>query len=101
MERHYARFVALLWALPVLLLGLPGCPKPLPNPEPEPTLDGAAPATCASVCAHWTDLGCEEAKPTPAGASCAEVCRNLQQGNLPEDLECQAAVTSCDQIDDC
>jgi hypothetical protein len=53
------------------------------------------------VCAHWSDLGCEEAKPTPNGESCVAVCENIQQGNLKDDLECQAAVESCDQIDSC
>ena len=81
--------------------GLSGCPKPLPDPQPEPAPDGAAPATCESVCSHWAELGCEEAKPTPAGASCVEVCQNLQKGNLPEDLECQAAVATCAEIDGC
>jgi hypothetical protein len=77
-----------------------GCPDPnVPDPPLDP--DGAAPATCESVCAHWSELGCKEAEPTPAGASCVEVCENLQQGNLPDDLDCQAAVTSCAEIDDC
>ena len=96
MRRHLT-VIALAWALPVVLLG---CPEPN-VPDPKPELDGAAPATCESVCAHWTDLGCKEAQPTPDGASCAEVCQKLQEGNLKDDLECQAAVTSCDQIDDC
>lgn len=87
-------------AMFMLLFGLQGCPPPH-VPDPKPELDGAAPATCEAVCAHWADLSCEEAKPTPAGASCVDVCDNLQQGNLKEDLECQVAVTSCDQIDGC
>jgi hypothetical protein len=83
-----------------LVVALSGCPKPH-VPDPRPELDGAAPATCEVVCAHWTDMGCEEAEPTPAGGSCVDVCKNIQDGTLKEDLECQAAVTSCDQIDSC
>jgi hypothetical protein len=98
MTRTRTLLVAVAWALPVFVMG---CPKPTPQPDPPVSPDGAAPATCESVCAHWSDLGCEEAQPTPAGDSCVDVCENLQQGNLPEDLDCQAAVTSCDQIDDC
>ena len=79
---------------------LAGCPDPkVPDPPVDP--DGGTATTCDAVCAHWSDLGCEEAKPTPDGASCVEVCENLQEGNLKDDLECQAAVTSCEQIDDC
>jgi hypothetical protein len=93
--KHHLFIVA--WALPVLLLG---CPKPhVPDPPTGP--DGAAPATCEAVCAHWSDLGCEEAKPTPKGESCVDVCDNIQQSNLKDDLDCQLAVASCDQIDDC
>jgi hypothetical protein len=53
------------------------------------------------VCAHWSDLGCEEAEPTPNGESCVAVCENIQKGNLPDDLECQGAVKSCEEIDSC
>ncbi len=99
--RDYQRWLLHNSCLVLCAWGLAACPKPIPNPEPEPELDGAAPATCESVCAHWTDLGCKEAQPTPDGASCVEVCENIQQSNLKDDLECQVAVTSCDQIDGC
>lgn len=84
--------------LPLLMaIVLTGCPKPkVPEPKPDPNA-----ATCETVCAHWADLGCEEAEPTPAGESCVAVCNNLQKGNMPDDLECQAAVKSCDEIDSC
>jgi hypothetical protein len=80
---------------PIFALALCCCPKP---PEPPPAPGGA---TCESVCEHWAELGCDEAQPTPDGDSCVQVCNNIQKGSLPDDLDCQAAVTSCDQIDDC
>jgi hypothetical protein len=89
--KDYIKLTVILAALTVLG-GSAGCP-PTPPPPAGPT--------CADVCQHWQQLGCEEAKPTPKGASCVEVCENIQAGSMPEDLKCQAAVASCDQIDDC
>lgn len=74
-----------------------GCPDPhVPDPRPDP--NGV---TCEKVCAHWRNLGCEEAEPTPDGASCVDVCESIQASSLPDDLECQAAVESCGEIDNC
>lgn len=96
----YQRWLLCNLCLVLCVWGLSACPKPhVPDPPVGP--DGGAAATCEAVCAHWSELGCEEAQPTPAGESCVAVCENIQQGNLKDDLECQAAVTSCDQIDDC
>jgi hypothetical protein len=87
---HHASFILTMAVI------LCGCPKPEPTPPPPP-----GGATCESVCAHWGELGCEEAQPTPDGDSCVAVCENIQRGNLPDDLECQASVTDCEQINDC
>jgi hypothetical protein len=90
---NYSKLILLVGSAAIFVIG---CPDPhVPEPIPD------AGATCESVCAHWAELGCEEAKPTPDGASCVSVCENIQKGNLPDDLECQAAVKSCDEIDDC
>lgn len=86
-----------LWFCITLCVAFVGCPKP-PEPPPPPP---SGSVTCEMVCAHWSDLGCEEAEPTPDGDSCVAVCENIQKGNLPDDLECQALVDSCEQIDDC
>jgi hypothetical protein len=94
---NYLKIASLIGTGTIFLIG---CPKPH-VPEPPVGPDGGAAATCETVCAHWTELDCEEAKPTPNGESCVAVCENIQQGNLKDDLECQASVESCEQIDDC
>ncbi len=88
-------------AVVALLLG-PGCPPPPPEPPPPPSPDGGVPATCESMCAHWAELECDVAEPTPGGASCAEVCENVQDSGIIEwDLECRSRVVTCPAIDRC
>lgn len=74
-----------------------GCPPPPPPDDPVPE------ATCEATCAHWTELGCDQAKPTPGGASCVEVCENVMGsgGLMYWNLDCRVAVETCDEIDDC
>lgn len=108
-------WILLGWAAPalaaVLLTHCAGCPPPPPVPpgpdggvETDAALDAppAAEATCADVCAHWAELGCVEAEPTPAGATCVETCENLLSSELVDwDLGCRARVQSCAAIDRC
>jgi hypothetical protein len=85
----------------ILLLALGGCPLP-PPPEPPPQPEPGTEATCATVCEHWRELGCSEGDSTPGGATCEQVCQNVQDSNIVEfDLECKASVKSCDEIDAC
>ncbi|MBV9074163.1 MAG: hypothetical protein JOZ10_11055 [Acidobacteria bacterium] len=84
-----------------LLLLLAACPKPTPGPTPVPAATDAAP-TCASVCQHMAELGCPAAQPTPHGASCEDVCANLQaSGSAAYNLPCMLRATSCAAIDGC
>jgi hypothetical protein len=84
-----------LWAL-VLCVACPTPPKP-PAPPPAP---GAA--TCADVCAHLTELGCDAARPTAKGATCLDVCRNVQaSGIVSWDLDCRLRSPSCGEADSC
>jgi hypothetical protein len=80
-----------------------GCPTPTPPPpKPIPRPVDAGPATCADVCAHWAELDCDEAKDTPGGGTCEDVCIKVQTSGIVEwDLECRATVGACTLIDSC
>jgi hypothetical protein len=69
-----------------------GCPVVPPEPPPVPE------ASCEAVCAHWRDLGCHEAEPSPAGASCEQLCDAFERY---WDLGCMASVESCEEIERC
>ena len=70
--------------IPLLLGTFTGCPK-----DPQD-------ATCVDVCTHAAILECVSAKPTAKGATCVEVCENLQNSGLPKwNLPCRAAAASC------
>jgi hypothetical protein len=75
-----------------------GCPHPAPPPvPPTPVI-----ASCATVCAHETDLGCPAARSTPNGATCEDVCRNVQtSGIITWDLACRSTAPTCSAIDAC
>lgn len=55
---------------------------------------------CTAWCLHAAALKCPAAKPTPKGATCAEVCTNAQSG-LKWDLKCRAAAKTCAAADAC
>lgn len=80
-----------------------GCPKPGPGPvppPPPPVLDG--PATCADVCRRAIELGCAGSTPTPEGASCLEVCLNLQESGVASwNLMCRARAATCSEAEAC
>lgn len=81
-----------LWALLVCA----ACPAPKP-PAPPP---GAA--TCADVCKHFDELGCEAGRPTAHGATCLDVCRNVQESTVVAwDLDCRARAVTCAAADTC
>jgi len=59
-------------------------------------------ATCEQVCKHMTALDCPSAQPTPNGASCVEVCENVQSSGMIEwNLDCRAAAATCESADEC
>lgn len=93
MSNHPRKSPGLVFAV-VLLLGC-GEIKPIPTPP-------AGPYSCETACERGADLGCAYAAPTPAGASCGEVCRNVQSsGFLRWDLECRTLAPSCEAVDNC
>ncbi len=84
-------------------------PKPAPQPEPPspwdtPTdaapapedVDAAAHTPCYLACQKLEKLGCPEAKPTAAGATCTQVCTNTESsGVISMNPECVARSSSC------
>lgn len=80
-------------------LALCACPVLPPEPvEPEPVVvpPPLERATCVDACVHLAELGCEEARPTPAGVPCADVC-----AASPLDPPCMASVVRCEQLTEC
>jgi hypothetical protein len=96
----------------LLVVAVFGCqlgpfPKPPPQPEPPSPWDNpsdAAPvpsppddSPCGKACAKLLALGCPEAQPTAAGATCTQVCVNNETGPDGTSLVpfCVAAAESC------
>jgi hypothetical protein len=91
------RYTAAMAFVALCILG--ACPpKPIP-PQP-PIHDGDA--TCADACARAREMECEFAKPTPNGATCEDVCQNIQdKGLFSLDLDCRVAARTCKQAEAC
>jgi hypothetical protein len=84
-----------------ICINLAGCTKPLPPPVPPTDWDGGT-ATCEAACARLQQLGCPSGKPTPKGAPCVAVCRNVMDSGLIEwNLDCIARAVSCGETDVC
>jgi hypothetical protein len=96
-ERRIAGIKANLWISAVglivaLLMALaPGCATVTPVPSPA--------ADCDAVCLHGNNLGCSWATPTPAGATCVQVCQQAQTGPLPWSMSCSVQAESCAAVD--
>lgn len=61
-------------------------------------------ASCADACAHLRALGCESGELTDDGASCEDVCENLEAANLPGarwPVSCVLGAESCSAADRC
>lgn len=71
-----------------MIIGLVGCATIPPAPTPTG-------ATCATVCAHASSLGCQYDYPTPGGATCEQVCQHSASVGQPWRLECLSQATSC------
>lgn len=101
-----ARTYGLIIALLVTSMMCQGCPHHEPVVKhPTPTVDAAIgnyPATCDGVCSLGAALGCPFAESTHAGASCSDVCNNVQSSGVTAwDLGCRARKTSCAAIAGC
>ena len=92
--------VALLVALAIVTPGCPLGPAPPPPPPPDPT--PYPDASCASWCTHAAALHCDAAKTTPHGATCEDVCSNVQKsGVVAWDLKCRTSAKTCESADLC
>jgi len=98
------RILLALVSLAAMVAIVGGCPKPTPTPvvNPRDASDAApawngGPATCLDYCRRGAVLGCPWAQPTPAGATCVDVCANYQKVSpAPWDLTCRTQSTVCD-----
>lgn len=108
MRKHFS----LLALLSIVAIGCELGPFPKPPPQPEPPspwdtpvdaappppedIDGAARTPCYRACKKLEQLGCPEAKPTAAGATCLQVCQNIESSAVVTmDPECVAGAESC------
>lgn len=66
-----------------------------------PPMADASIVTCADWCTHAADMKCPEARATPKGALCIEVCNNVQSGPAPFNLKCRTAAKTCAAADSC
>ncbi len=102
------RLYAVLFLLVPTLLAAE-CQQPAPEPRPAPPPDPAPPPPppdptvgCAEACTHLRELRCPQAQPTEAGASCEQVCANVNaSGTLLLDTKCVVQASSCDAADRC
>ncbi len=74
-------------------------------PRPKP-VDAGSPADCQQACAHLTELGCEEAQPSPPspdhpeGESCTEVCTRFEaSGIVTLNPACVVMIAACSEIE--
>lgn len=93
-----ALFAALTLALLTLGAQCDLRPTPGPSPAPDVYVPPVPPADCQRACARLAELGCEEAEPTDAGASCFDVCANAR-AHL--DLDCVTRVATCAEVGSC
>ncbi len=79
-----------------------GCASCRSTPiAPDDVVDGGD-DPCARACQRLATLGCAEAAPTDAGATCVEVCRNTEaSGVVSLDPACVANIATCDEVDAC
>ncbi len=59
------------------------------------------PETCASACARFRELSCEEGTPTPEGKTCEDVCTQVGAVDISLDTACVVRSRSCDEARAC
>lgn len=74
------------------------CDQPTVEVDPRKDID-----LCPAMCAHLDKLGCEEGQDLPDGTPCAQMCRDMKEGDIPIDVRCYATRSSCDRahLDEC
>lgn len=93
-------------AMFALAFATPACPKD-PVPPPPSPVDAAAPdaaggVTCATYCAHLRVACPDDAKTTPGGATCEQVCTNYQtSGYAARDFTCEMHASTCTTVHAC
>ena len=66
------------------------------------TMPEARRPTCADACARLFALHCSEAGTTAGGATCLDVCRNVQSsGVVAWNLSCLSSAKSCAAAESC
>ena len=99
----------------VVLLSTVGCPKdpvppvpdadaasdPVPDAASPPTTTDASTPSCATWCAHATELKCPAGRLSPSGATCATVCINTLDGPAAFNVACRTKAKTCDEADQC
>jgi len=97
--------LAVLVFVPVMMACGACHETPATPPVPADGGAGGAPPVadpCERACGRLADLGCPEAEPTEDGASCVEVCRNVQDsGAVSLDPECVTQLARCEDVDGC
>lgn len=89
-------------ALVALVLGAHCDPPPVPPPAPPERPDAGDAGACELACKRFAELGCEEAKPTPGGATCVEVCTNVESsGATTLSPKCVGTAATCEQARAC
>jgi hypothetical protein len=79
---------------------LTACPGPTPLVPLAPDADGAVPtAPCEVACARMAALNCPEARPTPKGLTCVQVCAATPAYAL--DQGCVARATTLEALRAC
>jgi hypothetical protein len=69
---------------------------PPPDPAPAPEDDAATHTPCYQACKQLAKLGCPEAQPTTGGATCTQVCQNVEDsGVVSMNPSCVARAESC------
>jgi hypothetical protein len=62
------------------------------------------PPTCSDACDHARELHCSIGDPTPAGATCEDVCASVEAMNLHEarwPIACVLNADTCSEIERC
>ena len=85
------------------LIALAACNQPVNHVTWPPGADWDAmphgdPSECDQACSSLERLGCPEAQPTPAGASCSAVC-TANAGRL--DTSCVVRAQTIEQVRTC
>jgi hypothetical protein len=98
--------LAFVLALAPLMLAAT-CNTPTPTPSPgaggaDPVGGSSSSTPCAKVCARLAALGCPAAKPASDGASCVQVCADINaSGTLRVDTACVILAGDCAAADRC